>query len=211
MRPDFTDITVVMDRSGSMQACRADTEGGFNSFVESQKKLPGSANLTLVQFDTEYDFVHRGVPIQNVPPFTLVPRGNTALLDAVGRAIVETGERLAALPEADRPGLVTFVIVTDGQENSSREFNLAQIREKITHQRDVYKWQFTFLGANSDAFADAGEMGIPMAATAQYAAHKAQQAFDGASANVRRQRMAAALLQDVENKYFADEARAMSD
>lgn len=211
MRQDLTDITVVMDRSGSMQACRTDAEGGLNRFVEDQKKQPGSAVFTLVQFDTEYEFVHRGVPIGSVPPYELVPRGNTALLDAVGRAIVETGERLAAMPEKDRPGLVVFVIVTDGEENSSREFTLEQIKEKITHQRDVYKWQFTFLGANADAFADAGAMGIPTAAAADFSVRHFAAAYAAASGNVGRMRMKSLSCEPVENQYTDEERAAMTE
>ncbi len=160
MRTDLTDITMVIDRSGSMQSIRTDAEGGINSFIEQQKQEPGEANLTLVQFDTEYEFVHSGVPIKQVPAFKLIPRGSTALLDAVGRAINETGARLAAVAESQRPGLVVFVIVTDGQENSSREFTRDQIRTMVEHQQSAYKWQFTFLAANQDAFAAGGSMGI---------------------------------------------------
>jgi hypothetical protein len=163
VRQDLTDITVVMDRSGSMEACRTDAEGGLNQFVEDQKRQGGEALFTLVQFDHEYEFVHKGVPVRDVPRLTLVPRGSTALLDALGRAIVETGERLTAMPEADRPGLVVFVILTDGGENASREYTRAKVKEMVEHQQNAYKWKFTYLGANQDAFAEAGSIGIPMA------------------------------------------------
>ncbi|MCR9120390.1 MAG: VWA domain-containing protein, partial [bacterium] len=106
MRKDLTDITLVVDRSGSMNAVRSDAEGGINAYIEDQAKAEGEALLTIVEFDTEYDFVTCGELIQNVKPYQLVPRGGTALLDAVGRAVVETGARLAAMPEAERPGLV---------------------------------------------------------------------------------------------------------
>ena len=139
MRKDLTDITIVVDRSGSMYACQSDAQGGINRFIEEQKKMEGHAHLTLVQFDTEYEFVHTGVPIENVSEYALVPRGATALLDAVGRAINETGRRLANVPESDRPGCVVFVIVTDGQENSSHEFTKSQVREMIEHQRGRYQ------------------------------------------------------------------------
>ena len=155
MRTDLTDITMVIDRSGSMQSIRTDAEGGINSFIEQQKQEPGETLLTLVQFDTEYEFVHSGVPVKQIPAFTLVPRGSTALLDAVGRAINETGARLAATAESQRPALVVFVIVTDGAENSSREFTRDQIRTLVEHQQSAYKWQFTFLAANQDALLQA--------------------------------------------------------
>ena len=89
MRNDLTDITMIVDRSGSMASIKSDAEGGINTFVELQKREPGEALLTLVQFDTHYEFVHSGIPIKQVPAFTLVPRGGTAPLDAVGRAINE--------------------------------------------------------------------------------------------------------------------------
>ena len=112
MNSELTDITLVVDRSGSMQKIREDAEGGVNAFIEKQAKEPGEALLTLVQFDTEYDFVHKGVAIKEVPTYQLVPRGRTALLDAVGRAINETGERLSKIDEQDRPGLVIFVALS---------------------------------------------------------------------------------------------------
>ena len=90
------------------------------------------ALLSLVQFDTEYEFVLRADADQcKCLPTSWTPRGNTALLDAVGRAINETGERLAKMAEKDRPGLVVFVITTDGLENSSKEFSKAQIKEMV--------------------------------------------------------------------------------
>jgi Mg-chelatase subunit ChlD len=177
MRKDLTDITLVVDRSGSMDTIQKDAEGGINAFIEEQKKGVGDARLTLVQFDTEYDFVHQGLPIQEVPPFKLSPRGGTALLDAVGRAINETGARLAAMAELDRPKLVVFVIVTDGGENSSKEFTKAMVKEMVTHQTDVYKWHFIYLGANQDAFSEAGAMGLTASNIANYSGRKSPQAY----------------------------------
>lgn len=172
MRTDLTDITIVMDRSGSMSSIRDDAEGGLNSFIEEQKQQPGDATFTLVQFDTEYEFVHKAVPISSVPRCDLRPRGNTALLDAVGRAITETGERLSATKEEDRPGLVVFVILTDGMENSSREFSRDKIKEMIEHQQTNYNWKFVFLAANQDAFATGGAMGICRGTSTNYRAEK---------------------------------------
>lgn len=209
MRSDLTDVTVVVDRSGSMQSCKEEAEGGLNAFVQAQREQPGECLYSLVQFDTEYEFVHRGVPIREVPAFTLVPRGMTALLDAVGRAINETGERLAAMPEPERPGLVVFVILTDGQENSSSEFTREQIKAMIEHQQNVYGWQFTFLGANQDAFAAAGSIGIPAAAASAYDTQKSDAAFVGAAGNVSRMRAAVAQGKKVENAYTEEERASM--
>lgn len=210
MRTDLTDVTVVLDRSGSMQSCREEAENGVNHFIEEQRKQPGSCVFSLVQFDTEYEFVHRGVKIAEVPKFSLVPRGMTALLDAVGRAMNETGARLAAMNENDRPGLVVFVILTDGAENSSHEFKKSQIKEMIERQQKVYNWQFTFLGANQDAFAEAQGLGIAATAIANYAPTSAGSAFAGAAQNVSRMRLATAQGQSVECAYTPDELKAMA-
>ena len=111
MNEKLTDITLVVDRSGSMSAIRDDAQGGVNEFIRQQKTEPNDANLTLVQFDTDYEFIYNGTPIQDVGEYELSPRGGTALLDAVGRAINETGSRLAKMPEAERPGLVIFCLL----------------------------------------------------------------------------------------------------
>jgi len=209
MKKDLTDLTVVLDRSGSMQMCKEDAEGGVNQFIEDQKKQEGECLLTLVQFDTDYEFVHNGVPIKDVPKYKLVPRGMTALLDAVGKAINETGERLAKMNEDDRPGLVVFVIVTDGGENSSMEFKRAQIKEMIEKQTDEYKWEFTFIGANQDAFAEAGSIGISIGKTANFNVSKSKQAYAGLSRNVSSMRGQSAGGQSVKCCYSDKERKDM--
>lgn len=209
MRTDLTDITFVVDRSGSMQSIREDAEGGVNSFIREQQEQPGEANLTLVQFDTRYDFVFRGIPVQKAHPYVLKPRGSTALLDAVGRAIIETGDRLRAMDESQRPGLVVFVIVTDGQENSSREFSREKIREMIEHQQNVYNWKFTFLAANQDAFAEGRQLGIDSAGIASYAADKIAAAHAGATRKLSRMRKMLADGEAVDNKFTSDELNGM--
>ena len=209
MRTNLTDITMVIDRSGSMESIRTDAEGGINTFIDSQKTEPGEALLTLVQFDTEYEFVHKGAAIGSVPKFKLVPRGSTALLDAVGRAINETGARLAAMEESQRPGLVVFVIVTDGAENSSKEFTREKIREMIEHQQSVYKWQFTFLAANQDAFAEGASMGIAQAGTAGYAMDKMQNAWGATAKKMSRMRKAMSDGDTVDNNFTAEERNEM--
>lgn len=209
MRNDLTDITVVLDRSGSMDACRIEAENGLNHFIAEQAAKPGEAVFTLVQFDTEYEFVHRGVPIGNVPKCTLQPRGMTALLDAVGRAIHETGERLKNMPESYRPGLVVLLIITDGHENSSHEYKLAQIKQMIQHQSDVYQWQFTSLGANQDAFAEAEKMGMAGPAAACYDASAADMAFRAAGSKISRMRRQKQMGEEVANVFTDEERQSM--
>jgi len=209
MRSDLTDITLVVDRSGSMQQVRADAEGGVNSFIAQQTTEPGEALLTLVQFDTEYEFLHKGVPIAQVPKYQLVPRGMTALLDAVGKAINETGERLARMDEKDRPGLVAFVVMTDGQENSSREFSKAAIKDMIERQQQQYNWHFTFLGANQDAFAEAGGMGIDAAGVANCSLDKVGVGYQMAGTKLARMRKQRSAGATVKNEFTDQERKEM--
>jgi len=209
MNTDLTDITLVIDRSGSMQQIQSEAEGGVNTFITQQAKEPGKALLTLVQFDTEYEFVHKGIPVGDVPQFHLIPRGFTALLDAVGRAILETGERLNQLPEKDRPGLVIFVVTTDGQENSSKEFTKQQIKDMITHQQDKYGWHFTFLGANQDAFDEAGELGFRAGGTANYALGRTSAAYMAIGSKVSRMRGQASSGETVRNEFTDEERESM--
>jgi uncharacterized protein YegL len=209
MRSDLTDITLVIDRSGSMQSIRDDAQGGINAFIAGQNKTPGDVLVTLVQFDTEYEFIHKGVPVRDVPPYELQPRGGTALLDAVGRAINETGARLAKLQEEDRPGLVIFVVMTDGQENSSREFTRAQVKQMIQRQQSDYNWHFTFLGANQDAFAEAGGIGILSAGAADFAPTKVAGAWSATLDKVTRMRTARGQGDTVDNAFTQSERDEM--
>ena len=209
MKSDITDITLVVDRSGSMQERREDAEGGVNAFIQDQAKEPESTTLTLVQFDTEYEILHRGVPIGDVPDYRLEPRGMTALLDAVGRAINETGIRLSELEEADRPGLVIFVITTDGLENSSAEFSKAQIKEMIEHQQSKYDWHFTFLGANQDAFAEAGAMGMKAGGVANIAMDKLGAAYGMTSKKISRMRSQYRTGQEIKDEFTDEERKKM--
>jgi hypothetical protein len=163
MRPDLTEIAFVLDRSGSMNPIADDAIGGFNTFLKDQQALSGEARLTLVLFDHEYLVAHNNVAIQHVPPLdssTYVPRGMTALLDALGRTIDDAGARLAGTPEAERPAKVIVAILTDGQENASRDYTFAKVAGMIKHQQEKYSWEFLFLAANQDAIAAAGALSI---------------------------------------------------
>lgn len=209
MNNALTDITLVVDRSGSMAAIREDAEGGINTFVAEQCKQSGEAMLTLVQFDTKYEFLYRGAPIREVAKYELLPRGSTALLDAIGRAIVETGARLARMPESERPGLVVFVITTDGQENASREFTKPQIKQMIEHQQQKYGWQFTFLGANQDAFAEAHAMGIRETGVSNVAQGNFDTAYLCTSNQVSRMRTQQSQNEVVSNAFKEEELKGM--
>lgn len=171
---DKTDITIILDRSGSMSSVKDDTIGGFNNFLNEQRKVEGEASLSLIQFDDQYEVVYSDKNVTSadkLTDMTFQPRGMTALYDAIGKTINATGQRFAKLSEDERPNKIVFVILTDGFENASKEYNAPIISEMITHQRDKYKWEFMFIGANQDAVLSAKEIGIPAAAALTYAAN----------------------------------------
>ena len=163
-KKESTQIVFVVDRSGSMSNIAEDMNGGFAALIKEQASKPGECLVSLHMFDNEHDVIFKRRDVRQVPPLGLKPRGGTALLDAMGRAIVSTGEDLAKLPEEERPEAVLFVVITDGHENASVEFRgetgKRRIAEMIKHQSEVYKWDFIFLGANQNAFKVAEDYGI---------------------------------------------------
>jgi Mg-chelatase subunit ChlD len=189
---DATHIAVLLDRSGSMGSVKDETISGFNDFLKEQKAAGENASFTLVQFDSEStDVVHEAKPVRAVPDLnedTYQPRGSTPLLDALGQTINSTGRTLAAIPETNRPDKVVFVVITDGEENASHQFTKKQVKQMIDHQTEKYDWQFIYLGANQDAFAEAGAVGISMAKAANYSPASMKSAFAGTSLNVAEYR-----------------------
>jgi len=146
-----------------MSGLESDTIGGFNSMLEKQQAETGECRITTVLFDNEYEVLHDRIDIKAVKSITdseYFVRGQTALLDAVGRTINKIGGVQKNTAEDYRAEKVLFVITTDGMENASREFNYEKIKAMIEHQKAEYKWEFLFLGANIDAVATAGRFGI---------------------------------------------------
>jgi uncharacterized protein YegL len=163
MNENLTEIVAVLDRSGSMEPLTNDTIGGFNSFLREQKEVPGEAVLTTVLFNDSYMLLHDRLNIKNVKSMTnkeYIPQGMTALLDAMGKTINDIGLKLHNTMENERPGKVIFFIITDGEENASVEFTSDKIKEMVELQKNVYGWEFIFLGANIDSFSAAASMGI---------------------------------------------------
>jgi hypothetical protein len=179
-------IAVILDRSGSMQAVKDDTEGGLRAFLDTQAEAPGQTTVSLYQFDDQYEAVYENKPLADVSPFTLRPRGATALLDAVGRTITTLGEHLDTKPETERPGEVIVVILTDGHENASVEYTLRQVKGLITEQHDTYGWKFVFLGADQDAFVAGCAMGIGWATTLSYSGTRTEESMTDAGRMVAR-------------------------
>lgn len=169
--PNLTHVTVVLDRSGSMGAIESDTVGGYNAFIDTQRKVPGKCGVTLIRFN---DLSHEDytADVATVPKLlALEPHGNTALHDAICMAIDSLGAQLAAMPEPSRPGKVVFVILTDGHENASRKFHAQDVKARIQRQEREYGWQFVYLGANQDAILVGESMGIRAANSVSYDQH----------------------------------------
>lgn len=189
---NLTHIYFLLDRSGSMQSIKDDTEGGFNAFVAEQRTQPGDCRVTLAQFDNEYEEVYRELPVHDVPPLHLAPRGSTALLDSIGRLVTTAGERLAALPEEQRPGMVILGIMTDGHENASREWSHPAIKKLIEQQTRDYGWQFLYMGADQDAIEVGMSIGVAAAHAMTYSRGRVDAMMAATSRNIGRTRNAVA-------------------
>ena len=170
----YTQIIVVLDRSGSMHHIKADTIGGFNQFLNEQKKQKGKAEMSLVLFDDQYEVVFERLDIQTIVELndeTFVPRGTTALLDAIGKTISSTYSTIKSAKKKDRPEQVIFVVITDGMENASKEYTREAIFNMITEMKEKDKWEFMFLGANQDAIEVGGQYGFAADSSLTYAAN----------------------------------------
>jgi len=162
-RNDNTELVIILDKSGSMGGLESDTIGGFNALLAKQKKEPGEVNVTTVLFNHHYELLHDRLPVQGVSPLTeedYKVGGTTALLDAIGSTIHKIGNVQKRTSENQRAGRVMFVITTDGLENASCEYNYQKIKSMISQQKELYNWEFIFMGANIDAVKTAGDFGI---------------------------------------------------
>ena len=200
-------IAALLDRSGSMSSCKPATEDGWRELISEQRGQPGRCEVTLAQFDTEYDVLYPPTDISAVPEFVVEPRGRTALRDAAGRFITEVGEQLAAMPEEQRPGKVICLIMTDGMENASQHWSWDAVKRLITQQREVYGWEFIFLGANIDAV----EVGMRMGVDADDALTFASDSYAGnrAAYRVTSAKMAYARMDHKVRFTDADRGEAM--
>lgn len=186
MLKNYTHISIVLDQSGSMNSIKQATMEGFNSFVLANNELPGITThlLTLFNQDVEVGDLQT-LKIQQLNDANYHPSSTTSLYDAIGKTINKTGLVLGNLPEDGRPDKVMFLIVTDGQENSSREFNQDQIFKMIKLQREQYSWEFVFMGANQDCYAVSDALYIPRGSTLNYGYNnrQAKQAWAGMTVN----------------------------
>lgn len=196
MKQGLTHIIFVVDRSSSMSSIASEMIIGYNEFIKKQRETTGDCYVSFYQFDNAYDVVFERVALADVKDLdnkTYVPRGSTALFDAMGRTINNYGKYLSDLPEDQRPERILFVTITDGENNASKEFTLTQVAEMVKHQTDVYKWDFVFLGSNIDAWDAGSSLGVKSSSTLQFANSKGSvaSAFQSLSKNTVKYRSAA--------------------
>jgi uncharacterized protein YegL len=192
MKDGLTEIIAILDNSGSMADLTKDTIGGYNTFIKDQKSITGEATLTTVLFNTNYTVLHDRMNIQKVKQITekeYHTGGSTALLDAMGKTINDIGLKLHNTAEDERPSKVIVFIITDGEENASKEFTNEKIKEMVELQKNTYNWEFLFMGANIDAFSVAATIGINKDRAFNYSAQRvgsAQRAMNIAVGNYRQ-------------------------
>jgi uncharacterized protein YegL len=165
---NLMEIVFVLDRSGSMAGSESDVIGGFNRLIQDQLEHEQKALVTTVLFNTSMRHLHDRVPLEQVERLTAAdycPCGGTALLDALGETIkrIKIAHRYAR--KEDVPAKTLVVVMTDGEENSSRHYTNRKIQELVKRQEEKYHWEFMFIGADIDAFASARDIGIQVSRT----------------------------------------------
>lgn len=171
---DRTYMALLLDRSGSMGMIKHDMEPAMNRFIDEQRDVPGKCKVTFAQFDDSYDVLHRSVKIKDIPKLTLEPRGMTALLDAMGKMLTEARADVAALPADKHPKYKIIVVVTDGGENSSKEWTKDRVFD-LVRKMEAEGWKFTYVGANQDAIAVGTSMGF---------SHDSSMTYTGSTAGI---------------------------
>ncbi|MBR5913938.1 MAG: VWA domain-containing protein [Selenomonadaceae bacterium] len=165
-------IICILDRSGSMQSLTEDVIGGYNSFLEKQKKESGTAEVTTILFDDKYEKIEDAVNLNDAKNLTseiYYARGNTALMDALGKTIMETLGTMAKENICPAKRRVLVMIMTDGLENASTEYSKAKIKSMIEATTKEYNWNYVFIGANIDSASEAQSIGIRADHSANFA------------------------------------------
>ena len=169
---NLTELVFIVDRSGSMGGLESDTIGGLNATLNKNRAAEGDAIVSIVLFDNVSEVIVDRKDIREVSPLTerdYSVRGCTALLDAVGDAIHYTAKVQGYMPQGHKADHVVFAIITDGQENASNHRSYDEVKRMI-EEKTAQGWEFLFLGANIDAAAEAGRMGIRADRAANYVA-----------------------------------------
>lgn len=161
MKDGLIHLCFIIDESGSMHGSEADVVGGFDSFITEQKKVEdGECLVSVFRFANlvTKDFI--GKPLDEIEPLQYKTGGCTAMNDGIGAAIDEIGKWLSDIDESERPSKNMIVIMTDGEENSSREYSLQQVKDMIKHQEEKYNWSFVYMGSDINSLNDARALGI---------------------------------------------------
>lgn len=170
-----SELLFILDRSGSMSGLEEETIEGFNTLLDKQKRQEGSCNVSTVLFNDHMKVLHSHQNIQTITPLTRSDYrvgGSTALLDAIGHAIVHLDLHQQQLSDSSKAKNIMVVITTDGHENASKHFSRQHIKHLIERQKMLYDWEFIFLGANLDAIEAARSLGIHEDKAVQYHADK---------------------------------------
>ncbi len=163
MKSNLLHICFVLDESGSMYNSIDDVIEGFQKLIDEQKKEKnGECIISLYRFSNTVKKDYIGKPVDEVPRLTYSPWGCTAMNDGVGTAIDEIGKWLSDMDESDRPSKNMIVIMTDGKENASKEYDFDVVKKKIKHQEEKYSWTFVYMGTNLQDLKDANRLGIKM-------------------------------------------------
>lgn len=163
MKSNLLHICFVLDESGSMYNSVDDVIGGFQKLIDEQKaEKDGECIISLYRFSDKVKKDYIGKPVNEVPKLTYSPGGCTAMNDGVGTAIDEIGKWLSDMDESERPSKNMIVIMTDGKENASREYDFDSVKAKIQHQEEKYSWTFVYMGTNLKDLRDANRLGIKM-------------------------------------------------
>lgn len=145
---------IILDESGSMASIKDSTISGFNEVVQTikgiEKKYPEQKHfISLVTFNgmgikTKLD--RKPVSeLSQINKKTYNPGSMTPLYDAIGLSVLKLRMDIAGVENAN----VLVTILTDGEENDSKEFSGAQVK-KIIDEQKAHGWTFTYIGANHD-------------------------------------------------------------
>ena len=168
-----SELVFIVDRSGSMSLIESDMSGAMKEIIKEQKKRKEDILVTYNRFDTEYEEVFYEKDIDEIDGFCIEPRGATALLDAIGKSINTFERRFNHKDKKDRPGRVLFIIITDGEENSSQEFSRPQVFEIIEKVKRDHDWGFMYAGADQDSISEGSSLGIARGSSLNFAASSA--------------------------------------
>lgn len=163
MKDNYIHICFIIDESGSMYSSSKDVTCGFQSMIEEQKKLTeGKCTISLFTFNSKVKEIFLGKDVNEIENIDYFPYGSTSMNDGIGTAINKVGKWLSDMDERERPSKNLIVIMTDGEENSSKEFTFNKVKEMISHQEEKYNWTFMYMGTDLTSMKQVNELGIKM-------------------------------------------------